>query len=108
MDDSAMRMVVLVVRSAESFDPLINALLDAGMTGATIVDSRGLAAVLRQEMPIFAGLAALLPQSTGSRMIVSIATRESVEALMRFIDEMPTDVRPVGAVIPVERTIGLS
>ncbi len=108
MDDASMRMVVLVVRSAESFDPLINALLDAGMSGATIVDSRGLAAVLRQEMPIFAGLAALLPQSTGSRMIVSIATRDSVDALMRFIDEMPADVRPVGAVIPVERTIGLS
>ena len=108
MDEAGMRMVVLVVRSAESFDPLINALLDAGMSGATIVDSRGLAAVLRQEMPIFAGLAALLPQSTGSRMIVSVATRDSVDALMRFIDEMPADVRPVGAVIPIERTIGLS
>jgi nitrogen regulatory protein P-II 1 len=108
MDDRTMRMVVLVVRSAESFDPLINALLDAGMTGATVVDSRGLAAVLRQEMPIFAGLAALLPQATGSRMIVSIATKESVDTLMRFVDEMPSDVRPVGAVIPIERTIGLS
>lgn len=108
MSDGSMRLVVLVVRSAESFDPLINALLDAGMRGATIVDSRGLAAVLRQEMPIFAGLAALLPQTTGSRMIVSIAACESVDALMRFIDEMPEDVRPVGAVVPIERTIGLS
>lgn len=108
MDDRSMRMVVLVVRSAESFDPLINALLDAGMTGATVVDSRGLAAVLRQEMPIFAGLAALLPQTTGSRMIVSIASPESVESLMRFIDDMAPELRPVGAVMPVERTIGLS
>lgn len=108
MDEHQMRMVVLVVRSAESFDPLINALLDAGMTGATVVDSRGLAAVLRQEMPIFAGLAALLPQATGSRMIVSIATRDSIDALMRFIDDMPPDLRPVGAVIPIERTVGLS
>ncbi|MBU3727894.1 MAG: hypothetical protein FGM37_01395 [Phycisphaerales bacterium] len=108
MDDRGMRLVVLVVRSAESFDPLINALLDAGMTGATVVDSRGLAAVLRQEMPIFAGLAALLPQATGSRMIVSIATRDSIDSLMRFIDDMPPDLRPVGAVIPIERTVGLS
>lgn len=107
MVDRNSSMVVLVVRSAESFDPLINALLDAGMTGATVVDSRGLAAVLRQDMPIFAGLAALLPQATGSRMIVSVATRESVDALMKFIDDLPPELRPVGAVLPIERTIGL-
>ncbi len=107
MAERGEKLVVLVVRTAESFDPLINALLDAGMTGATVVDSRGLAAVLRHEMPIFAGLAALLPQTTGSRMIVSIASRESVDMLMRFIDDMPPEVRPVGAVVPIERTIGL-
>jgi len=107
MAELSMRLVVLVVRSPESFDPLINALLDAGMTGATVVDSRGLGAVLRQEMPIFAGLAALLPQTTGSRMVVSVATRESVDSLMKFIDDMPPELRPVGAVIPVERTVGL-
>lgn len=107
MADRPMSMVVLVVKSPESFDPVINALLDAGMTGATVVDSRGLAAVLRQEMPIFAGLAALLPQTTGSRMVVSVATRESVDSLMKFIDDLPAELRPVGAVIPIERTIGL-
>lgn len=107
MDDGSARLVVLVARSADSFDPLINALLDAGMTGATVVDSRGLASVLRQDMPIFAGLAALLPQASGARMVVSVATRESVDTLMRFIDAMPPESRPVGAVVPVERTIGL-
>ena len=55
------RLLVLIARSEESFDPLVSALLDAGITGATVLESRGLANIIRMEMPIFAGLASLLP-----------------------------------------------
>lgn len=107
-DPSAERcLVVLIARNEESFDPLATGLLDVGITGATVVDSKGLGAIIREEMPMFAGLAALLPRETGSRVILSITTRDRVAALERFIAEMRPDQRPIGGVLPLLSSIGL-
>ena len=37
--------------------------------------------MIREDMPIFSGLAALLPQHTGSRMLVSVSTPDRIESL---------------------------
>ena len=101
-------LLMLVARDEDSFDHLVTGLLDVGITGATVVESRGLGAIIRQDMPIFAGLAALLPQQTGSKVILSITTRGNVEALQRFVEELPESQRPIGAAVPVDQTIGLA
>jgi nitrogen regulatory protein P-II 1 len=104
---SGHRLLILIARNDEAFDPLVTGLLDVGITGATVVDSRGLSALLRDEMPIFAGLASLLPRSTGSKVVVSITTADRIEALGRFLGQMREDLRPLGATIPVEHVFGL-
>ena len=101
------QLLVLIARTEESFDPVVTALLDAGITGATVVESRGIGAIIRSEMPIFAGLAALLPQATGSRVVLSVARPERIEALLRFIEQLPRERRPIGVTIPVSRVLGL-
>jgi len=101
------RLLVLIARSEESFDPLVSALLDAGITGATVLESRGLANIIRMEMPIFAGLASLLPQATGTRVVLSIATTTRIDQLMRFIGQLPLERRPIGVTLPVESVLGL-
>lgn len=104
--DADARMVVLVARAEDTFEAVMTALLDAGVSGATVIESRGLGAVLRTDLPIFTGLAALLPGDSGSRMIVSFCTRAHVETLLRHLSAMPVDQRPVGAVIPVDGFFG--
>ncbi|MGA0872480.1 MAG: hypothetical protein ACO3Y3_05380 [Phycisphaerales bacterium] len=107
-DASADRcLLILIARNEASFDPLATGLLDVGITGATVLDSKGLGAIVREEMPMFAGLAALLPRETGSRMIVSITTTDRIEALRKFLDEMKPSHRPIGAVLPLTTTLGL-
>ncbi|MCE9619331.1 MAG: hypothetical protein K8R92_05440 [Planctomycetes bacterium] len=101
------RLLVLVARTEESFDPLVTALIDAGIQGATVLESRGLGAIIRSEMPIFAGLASLLPQATGSRVVLSIASRAQIDALMRFMSQLPVERRPLGVTLPVETVMGL-
>jgi len=101
------RLLLLIARSEESFDPLVSALLDAGITGATVLESRGLANIIRMEMPIFAGLASLLPQATGTRVVLSIATTTRIDQLMRFIGQLPLERRPIGVTLPVESVLGL-
>lgn len=104
---SAHRLLILIARNDEAFDPLVTGLLDVGITGATVLDSRGLNALLRDEMPIFAGLASLLPRSTGAKVVVSITTVDRIEALGRFLAQMREDLRPIGATLPVEHVFGL-
>ena len=102
-----MRLLILVARTEDTFEAVMTALLDAGITGATIVDSKGLGAVIRSELPIFSGLTALLPQDTGARLIVSFSAQSNIDTLMRHLQQMPLDARPVGAVLPVQGVIGL-
>jgi len=104
---SAAQLLVLIARTEESFDPVVTALLDAGITGATVLESRGIGAIIRSEMPIFAGLASLLPQATGSRVILSVAPPDRVEALLRFLDQLPRERRPIGVTLPVNQVLGL-
>lgn len=105
---SRRRLVVLIARDEASFDPLVNGLLDVGVTGATVLESRGLAAVVREDMPIFAGLAALLPTRTGSKVVLSLLDIEHVAAIRRFVenDLLPHE-RPIVIVLPVESVEGL-
>jgi len=101
------RLLILIARSEEGFDALVTGLVDIGIGGATVVDSRGLAAIVRDELPIFSGLAALLPVATGSRVILSLTDDAKIVELMRLIADLPEEQRPVGAVVPVLQTFGL-
>lgn len=101
-------LLVLIASDPNSMDDLLTALLDIGITGATLVESKGMAAVLREEMPIFAGLVALLPGATGSRMLFSVTTLAQAELFLKFIDEeLRTDVRPIAVVLPILTSAGL-
>ena len=101
------RLLIVIARDETVLDELVTGMLDVGITGATVVESKGLSAILRQDMPIFAGLAALLPPHTASRVILSITTHETVQRFRRYIEEMPEESRPIAVVIPVEDAFGL-
>ena len=107
LGSSELQLLLLIARTEESFDPVVTALLDAGITGATVLESRSIGAIIRSEMPIFAGLAALLPQATGSRVILSIATTDRIAALMRYLDQLPRERRPIGVTLPARQVLGL-
>ena len=104
---SPQRLLVIITRNKSSLDELITGLLDIGITGATVVESRGLAAIVREDMPMFAGLAELLPQATGSRVILSLAPQPFVDMLQSFVNEMKADDRPLVIVMPVDQVIGM-
>ncbi len=104
---SGMRMLVLLVQHGQAFEAVINAVLDAGIADATVVESQSLASIMRKDMPIFAGLAALLPQSIGSRVIFSICAEEKASTLMTYLREIPKDDRPIAGSFPVDHFLGI-
>ena len=89
-------LLVMIASDHAMFDDLITALLDIGLTGATVIESRGMGAILREEMPIFAGLAALIPEHTGSRVLLSVTTREQAGRVFQYMEtELKAANRPM-------------
>jgi len=101
-------LLVLILADRAWLDDIVTVLLDVGATGATVLDSQGLGAILRREMPIFAGLASLIPERTGSHVILSAVTPEVADAVFAYIEEeRRTAERPIVFTTPILRWAGL-
>ena len=99
--------LVMIVPDPQILDVIVTALVDLGIA-ATILESKGLMTLLREEMPIFGGLTAMLPQTSGSKVILSVATRESCEKVMGFIEEkMKKGQRPIAFAVAIEALTGV-
>ena len=109
MDEEARkttRLLIMIARSEAALDELVTGMLDVGITGATVVESKGLGAILRQDMPMFAGLAALLPQHTGSRVVISLCEMDEIAELRRYVDDMEPDQQPIAITLHVDEMWG--
>ncbi len=101
-----MRLLVMIARSEAALDELVTGMLDVGISGATVLESKGLGAILRQDMPMFAGLAALLPQHTGSRVIICLTSMNDISELRRYVADMEPDQQPIAIALPVDDAWG--
>ncbi|MFG0292705.1 MAG: hypothetical protein ACIAQF_11615 [Phycisphaerales bacterium JB065] len=103
--DDSMRLVLLVmiVANQSMLDDLVTAMLDLGIQG-TIIESKGLMSLLRDEMPIFSGLAAMIPQRTGSRVVLSVTAAGEIDQVFSFLqNELSDEERPIAFTVPIDR-----
>lgn len=100
-------LLILIVTRPEQMDHAVTGLLDVGLA-ATFVEARGLMALIREEMPVYSGLASLLPDVTGSRMCFSLTTAGAADRVFRFFEtELKPADRPIGFAVPVSRAQGM-
>jgi len=101
-------LLFLIVSDPGALDRLITLLLDVGITGATVIESRGMGAIIREEMPIFSGLAPLLPARTGSRLIVSVTGRQRAGDVLGALErEFKERDRPMAFTTPIAQSLGI-
>ncbi|MGP1347493.1 MAG: hypothetical protein ACTS3F_12625 [Phycisphaerales bacterium] len=107
-DDAKRRVLMVMILSKPSVtDDIITALLEFGIS-ATVMQSKGLMALIREEMPIFSGLASLMPEQTGSRVLLSITNNKTAGKVFEFLeDDLPQADRPIAFTVPIERHAGL-
>lgn len=99
-------LLIMIVASTAILDDVITVLLDIDVAG-TVVESKGLMALLREEMPIFGGLASMLPETTGSRVVISVCTRTRVQSVFEVLqDEFEERYRPLALTVPIEQMTG--
>jgi nitrogen regulatory protein P-II 1 len=85
-----MELLVCVVNDPGKVDEILEAFLEIGITGATVIESRGMGKTLVQEEPIFAGFEGMLSGRTAAnRTIFSvIEDQEKVEKAMRAVEKI--------------------
>jgi hypothetical protein len=88
-----MQLLVVVINHAELVDDVLAGFVELGITGATVLESKGMGRVLAQEVPIFAGLRTLNTRSrTANRTIFCVADDVKVAAAIRMIEETCGDL----------------
>ncbi|MGH7664527.1 MAG: P-II family nitrogen regulator [Gemmatimonadaceae bacterium] len=108
-----MQLLVAVINHEELVDDILAGFVEVGITGATIIASKGMGRVLSSDVPIFAGLRSLGARSRpGNQMLFCVADDEKVEAAISLIQEICGDLELPGAGIvftmPVSRVLGIS
>ncbi len=100
-------LLIMIVGSAAAFDDVLTGLLDIGLAG-TVIESKGLMALLREEMPVFGGLASMLPDNTGTKIIFSATQRFMADRAFDLVEsEFKADQRPLAFTVPIERVTGM-
>ena len=106
-------LLFIVVKDTRQLDMLLTGFLELGIMGATVLDARGRAQILRKDVPIFAGLSSLFPGSTSnSHVIMSVLDAEQTDLAVSLVEDVCGDFRAPGSGIlfsvPVARVRGLA
>jgi nitrogen regulatory protein PII len=84
-----MHLLVLVLNREEFLDEVLEAFVEAGVTGATIVDSVGMGRTLAYRIPLFAGLKRSIKTSDYNKMIFSVVQSDEIlTEVMKLLDEI--------------------
>jgi len=107
-----MQLLVAIINHVEQVDDILAGFVELGITGATIVGSKGMGRVLSTDVPIFAGLRSLTARSRpGNQTILCVADDAKVESAITMIQRICGDMGKAGAgivfVVPVARVVGL-
>ncbi len=109
-----MQLLVAVINQAEALDDILSGFLELGITGATIINSEGMARVLTHDIPLFAGIQTLISRSRAQNYTIFsvIDGDEKVEAAFALIQDVCGSLDEPGTgiifTIPVSRAVGVA
>ncbi len=107
-----MKLLFFVLNKEELLEEILEAFLELGIPGATIIDSVGMGAILTHDIPIFAGFRNLLEGSRpANKTILTLIDDTMVEPAIQTIEQIVGSLDEPGNgilfTIPVENVKGL-
>jgi nitrogen regulatory protein PII len=84
-----MKLLVIVLNKEEYLNDILEAFVEVGITGATILDSVGMGHKLAYEIPIFAGLRKSIKTADYNKTIFSVVQDDEIlEEAIKLIGEI--------------------
>ncbi|MGD2152991.1 MAG: hypothetical protein PVG79_06950 [Gemmatimonadales bacterium] len=109
-----MQLLVAVINQPEALDDILSGFLELGVTGATIINSEGMARVLTHDIPLFAGIQTLISRSRAQNYTIFsvIDEQEKVDAAFALIQDVCGNLDDPGTgimfTVPVSRVVGVA
>lgn len=106
-----MQLLIIVLNREDYLEKILSLMIEAGITGATILNSEGLGHFLAYEVPIFAGLRQLMGEKrSANRTIFAVVEKEeSLNEFKKLLEEENIDFTQTGvgiiALLPVNEVI---
>mgnify|MGYP001150787855 CR=1 FL=1 len=108
-----MKLLVFILNNEEFLEEVLEAYVEAGVTGATILDSEGMGRFLAYEVPLFAGFKEFMKGNKPyNKTILSVVRDdETVKQVRSIIDELVGGLDNPGTgimfTVPVDWVSGL-
>jgi len=86
-----MQVFVFVLNRTEHLEHLLQEFTNHGLTGATVLDSKGMARILHSEdeMPLFYGLRAIMePERRSSKTIFMVLPDDQVDTARQIVNQV--------------------
>ena len=93
-----MQLLVHITNHETSVAPIMSAMMDAGLKGATVIDCQGMLTALNQSSeeppPIFGSLRAFInPERQSNKMIIVLLKDEDVPTVREIVHNVAGDLR---------------
>lgn len=108
-----MELLVCVVNDPNKIDEILEAFLEIGITGATIIDSAGMGGTLVKDVPVFADFKQVLPgQTTNNKTIFSVIAdkeklQQAITAIEQIVGNLQSPATGIIFTVPVNFVKGL-
>ncbi len=106
-----MKLLFVVLNSAEKLEEVLEGLVEAGVTGATVVDSVGMGHLL-EDVPLFAGMRSVFRASHARNQVIFSVIDDALAAEVMTVMEQILDCahgkgRGIAFTVPVDSAIGV-
>ena len=108
-----MQLLIFVLNKEEFLEEVLEAFIELGISGATIIDSIGMGRILAHDIPIFAGFRNLMQESrSGNKTILTVIEENKIERVIKAIEQIlgPFDSPGTGILftLPVANMYGIT
>jgi nitrogen regulatory protein P-II 1 len=106
-----MKLLFIVLNSTEKLEEVLEGLIEAGVTGATVVDSVGMGHII-EDVPLFAGMRNIFRAAKPrNNMIFSVVTDVQAADALQVLNKILDCAQPRGAgiafTLPIDAAIGV-
>jgi nitrogen regulatory protein P-II 1 len=106
-----MKLLLIVLNSSDSLEDVLEGLLEAGVTGATVVDSMGMGHIL-ENVPLFAGMRNVFRAAKPRNNMIFSAiadeqAAETMQLLSTILDCAHGHGKGIAFTVPIDGVIGL-